>query len=183
VRFADEGSALPAGTALATGADPVLAYWLQRRKTLYFARNDPECPAACIGVLSSSDLKVCAPRTLLDFGSDTFLMTSAVAETLGVPILPGPVRLRGSNGTSNVLGSTPPLTLSYGSHPQELTTTHCFLVVDSNPLFDILLGNADAEAFGAVHDTGERTLTLFPTWASTGKLGATVILAVDPLSP
>ena len=83
------------------------------------------------------------------------LITDVVAQRLGIAVYPMNIRLNTSNGASVVTGVTAPLALSYGSGSLELVTEHCFLVIKSHPgqCFHALIGNPDAKAYQAIHDT------------------------------
>ncbi|GAX86349.1 hypothetical protein CEUSTIGMA_g13761.t1 [Chlamydomonas eustigma] len=101
---------------------------------------------------------------MLDYGSNVFLITDVEARRIGIPILRHKIALNTANGSSTILGVTPPLLLSYGSKERELLTRHCMLVIKATPstCFDLLIGNADCAELRAVHDTGFNTLSLYP---------------------
>ncbi|GAX77831.1 hypothetical protein CEUSTIGMA_g5274.t1 [Chlamydomonas eustigma] len=129
---------------------------------LFYFLN-PSDPSKCIGIVFNS-FKHISPRTMLDFGSNVFLITDVEARRIGIPILRHKIALNTANGASTILGVTPPLLLSYGSKERELLTRHCMLVIKATPstCFDLLIGNADCAELRAVHDTGFNTLSLYP---------------------
>jgi len=107
--------------------------------------------------------KMLVNRTLLDGGSNGYLMTSAVAEALGVEVIPSAVTLNMANGQYSAVGTTPPIEISYGSGLHEITTKHCFLVVPAlaSSAYDLLLGNVDMMLYHGIHNMGQGVLELF----------------------
>jgi hypothetical protein len=99
---------------------------------------------------------------MLDFGSNVFLITDVEATRIGIPILRHSIALNTANGSSTILGVTPPLLSSYRCIDRVLQSSHCMLVIKStsSTCFDLLIGNPDCSEFRAIHDTGLGTLSL-----------------------
>ena len=110
------------------------------------------------------------PKMMLDWGSNVCLVDDKWCREKGIDILPTALRLTLASSSTDLVGITPVLTLSYGSGPQAFTTRHAFLVVKHNPKgpFRVLIGNRDAMQFGGIQDLGANTLSYRPEWDTKG---------------
>jgi len=135
-------------------------YFKSIPQELFYFLNSHK-PSECIGIVYNS-VKHFSRRTMLDFGSNVFLITDVEATRIGIPILRHSIALNTANGSSTILGVTPPLLISYGCIDRGLQSSHCMLVIKStlSTCFDLLIGNPDCAEFRAIHDTGLGTLTL-----------------------
>lgn len=143
--------------------DLVEAYFKKQKNNLFFFSNPSTDPSKCVGVRVGGE-KCLTARPLLDYGSNCFIIIDSEARRLGIPILPFNLSLNTSNGVSSIQGVTPPVTISYGAPPSELTSEHCMLVISahSNTCFTILFGNPDAITFDAIHDVTANLLYMRP---------------------
>jgi hypothetical protein len=118
-------------------------YFQSIPQELFYFANTPS-PSECVGIVYSS-FKHLSLRTMLDFGSNVFLITDFEANRIGIPILRHKIALNTANGSSTILGVTPPLLLSYGCIDKGLQSSHCMLVIKSTSLtcFDLLIGNPE----------------------------------------
>ena len=132
----------------------IRAYFASRTPILYYVANDVTHPAGCVGLIVNGQKKTIA-STMLDGGSNCFILSSEAVEQLGVPTFHLPIPLSTSAGSSTIKAITAPLMVSYGDEEADIQESHCFLVVDTKPgmCFHALLGNPDLQKYGAIHDT------------------------------
>ena len=127
-------------------------------------------PKSQVGLLHGGD-KHSDPKTMLDWGSNVYLVDDKFCRENGIPIFPTSIRLATSNAASTrLVGITPVITVSYGTAPDVFCTEHAFLVVPhvKNGPFRILIGNRDAMIHGGVHDMGAHTLSYRTKWSTMG---------------
>jgi hypothetical protein len=129
---------------------------------LRYAVNNPATPGACVGLVHNGQ-KHLAPKTLIDDGANTGIVTLALVEKLGIPYDRRDVTLATSNGASTVIGLTAPIQLHFGSLEQGYTSRQCFLVMDGPcGLYDLLVGNRDFNLCRGILDARAQTMTLKP---------------------
>ena len=76
------------------------------------------------------------------------------------------------------VGITQPLLFRYGGDSEHAVHEwHCALVTrGEHAAYDLLIGNPDLEAYGAVLDFGQHTLSLRPDWATHGTSSTHLVL-------
>jgi hypothetical protein len=162
----------------------IRSYYMNRTPSLFFASNPTDQASSCVGVVIDG-AKWVVDRTLFDGGSNGFLMTDKVADSLGVQVFPAEVVLNTSNGPTRVLGTTLPIPISYGAGCTEIITHHCFLVVPASVTgcYDLLLGNTDVLHYGGIHDMGRGVLEMFPAWPEHGRDDFTTAIRIEARPP
>jgi hypothetical protein len=143
----------------------IRAYFASLPHRLFYIANPPDQPGQSVGLMIAGQ-KQLIPDSLLDWGSNVFLMSESIASSCRIVVHPIPVRLNTSNGATAVLGVTAPIIVSYGAGMHEVQREHCFLVVRTSPgaCFKLLIGNSDALRYGAAHDTVASMLIIRPQY-------------------
>lgn len=130
-------------------------------KLRYFKPNAP--PEESVRLVYEGTVIGRGWRVMLDDGANANLITRRTCKSAGIPILECDVSLTSCTAHDNpVMGITPPILVVYGvGHPDSIKVWHRFIVTDGmDSLYNVLLGNADTNTFGAVIDAGTGTYTL-----------------------
>ncbi|GAX83930.1 hypothetical protein CEUSTIGMA_g11354.t1 [Chlamydomonas eustigma] len=157
-------SAYSLHAALSTALDPspsAQAYFKGLPSKLFYFENNPDMPHESVGVVVKGQRCV-SPASLLDFGSNCYLMAASEADRLGIQVHTLSVKLHTASGLGNIVGVTCPLIIEYGAAPHALHSSHCFIVIKDyhGMCFSMLFGNPDAFTFNAVHDVSAGLLHL-----------------------
>lgn len=144
---------------------PTLAESVDRMKAngrlRYFRNSGPL--AECVGLVTGTTLTVRGLRVMADDGANAHLITRNTCMKLGIPIEPCAMKLTSCTAHNNpVVGITPPIQVVYGvGRPDAVKVWHHFIVTEGmDSVYNVLLGNADTNAYGAIIDAGTNLYTL-----------------------
>jgi hypothetical protein len=125
-------------------------------------------PSAQVGLVYNG-VKHKESKIMLDLGSNVCLVDDQWCKERGIPVIPTTLRLTLASSSTNLIGITPVLTLSYGAN-SKFCTKHAFLVVPYNPKgpFRVLIGNRDLMQYGGIQDLGGNTMSFRTEWDTKG---------------
>ena len=141
-----------------------------RQNKLTYLEQPKADRSKCMGILYDGQVAT-SLKSMLGSGANVNLITEATCNTLGIPVYPTSIRLTTSNQrTTETAGITPPVGIVYGvGTAQPLIAWHYFLVTAGmDQLYEVLLGNLDAQQFGGTTDSGANTHTLRPQFQQIG---------------